>query len=74
MPNKECGDDELLVGEGPSSYARRDMKDRMMLRPGEGKVRSAEVSVVVLVVDSSENSGVTCKGAEGVVKIEILWN
>lgn len=40
MPNKECGDDGLLVGEGPSSYARRDMKDLMMLRRG----KQAEVS------------------------------
>lgn len=37
VPNKECGDDELLVGEGASSYARRDMKD---LRRG----KQAEVS------------------------------
>lgn len=40
MPNKECGDDELLVEEGTCSYARRDMKDRLMLRPG----KQAEVS------------------------------
>lgn len=35
VPNKECRDDELLVGEGTWSYAGRDMKGRMILRPGE---------------------------------------
>lgn len=40
MPNKESGDDELLVEDGTCSYARRDMKDRLMLRPG----KQAEVS------------------------------
>lgn len=35
MPNKECGDDELLVGEGASPYARRDMKDLMRGKQAE---------------------------------------
>lgn len=38
------------------------------------KLRSAEVSVVVVVVDSTGNTWVACKGVEGVRKIENLWN
>lgn len=38
------------------------------------KLRLAEVSVVAVVVDSTGNTWVTCKGVEGVANIENLWN
>lgn len=41
---------------------------------GGSKLRLAEVSVVAVVVDSTGNTWVTCKGVEGVANIEILWN